>query len=423
LIDQGALDDGSVEDLAARLGVGERHLRRLFVEHLGAPPLAVAKTRRLLFAKKLLNETRLPISEIAFASGFSSIRRFNDAVRSTWDRTPRELRGKPGEGRAATPDPVLSLRLPFRPPFDWDALAAYLAFRAIPGVEAVTPERYVRTFRLEEAVGTVCVEPVAGENHLVAKLRLSGPAPIIRVSDRLRRIFDLSADPDRIAACLRADPELRPRLRAHPGLRVPGAWDGFELAVRAILGQQVSVRGATTLAGRIAHAYGDKLPADLTSDAADAGQPTQLFPGPEALVDIEASAVGLTTARAGAISSLARAAASGDVELEASPGLEESVAALCELPGIGEWTAQYIAMRALREPDAFPAGDLGLRKALAGTGGPAPGREVARRAEAWRPWRAYAALHLWTTPEIAIREAGSRKRVTKKTRKRKESTR
>jgi AraC family transcriptional regulator of adaptative response / DNA-3-methyladenine glycosylase II len=412
LIGLGALDDGSVEDLANRLGVGERHLRRLFVEHLGASPLAVAQTRRLLFAKKLLNETKLPVSEIAFASGFSSIRRFNDAVRSTWDRTPRELRGSRRQGNRASTDPVLSLRLPFRPPFDWDALAGYLAFRAIPGVECVTPDRYTRTLRLDEAVGIVSVEPVPGENHLVAKLRLSGPAPIIRVSDRLRRIFDLSADPDRIAACLRSDPELRPRLRRHPGLRVPGAWDGFELAVRAILGQQVSVRGATTLAGRIAHIYGEKLPGDLSSDEdTRAGTPTHLFPTPSALVKIEASAVGLTTARARAISSLARATVSGEIDLEASAGLEESVGALCELPGIGPWTAQYIAMRALREPDAFPAGDLGLRKALAGPGdGPAPERQVARRAEAWRPWRAYAALHLWTTPEITTRKPAIRRK-------------
>ena len=402
LIDQGALDDGTVDELAARLGVGERHLRRLFQQHLGASPLAVAQTRRLLFAKKLLDETHLSVSEIAFASGFASIRRFNDAVRKSWGKSPRELRGKRPD-RTNGDGPALVLRLPFRRPFDWDALVAYLGFRAIPGVEMITSEKYVRSVRLDEAVGIVEVTPATGESHLVAKLRLSGPAAIIRVSSRLRRIFDLSADPERIAAHLGSDPELRLRLRAHPGLRVPGAWDGFELAVRAILGQQVSVRGATTLAGRMAEVYGEKLPELPTANGPEEPAPTRLFPGAEALVDVDPGAVGLTGARAKAISELARAVASGEVDLEASLGLDEAVARLRELPGIGEWTAQYIAMRGFREPDAFPAADLGLRRAIGG-GEPAPARAVARRAEAWRPWRAYAALHLWTTPDTQEHE-------------------
>ncbi len=394
LIGQGALDDGPVDELAARLGVGERHLRRLFQEHLGASPLAVAQTRRLLFAKKLLDETRLSISEIAFAAGFASIRRFNDAVRKNWDKSPRELRGKQPD-RANGDGPALVLRLPFRPPFDWDALVAFLGLRAIPGVETITPEKYVRSIRLDEAVGIVEVTPAPGKHHLVAKLRPSGPASLIRVSDRLRRIFDLSADPERISAQLRRDPDLRTRVRAHPGLRVPGAWDGFELAVRAILGQQVSVRGATTLAGRITEVYGEKLPELPAAKVADEPAPTCLFPGAEALVDLDPGAIGLTGARAKAISGLARAVAGGEIDLEASAGLDESVARLRELPGIGEWTAHYIAMRALREPDAFPASDLGLRKALGTKTGPATESQLRERAEAWRPWRAYAAVHLW----------------------------
>jgi AraC family transcriptional regulator of adaptative response / DNA-3-methyladenine glycosylase II len=403
LIGQGALDDGSVEQLAARVGVGERHLRRLFLEHLGAAPLAVAQTRRLLFAKKLLDETRLPISEIAFASGFSSIRRFNDAIRTTWGRAPSELRGSRGAARRAE-GPALLLRLAFRPPFDWDALAAYLGPRAIPGVEVATPGRYARTLRQGDAFGTVEVEPAAGANHLVATLRMSGAAPIIRVSERLRRLFDLSADPGRIDSELAADRDLAPRVRAHPGLRVPGAFDGFELAVRAILGQQVSVRGATTLAGRIAHVYGEKLPG---LPGGDGGRelPSRVFPGAEALVDVDPRAVGLTGARANAISALARAVADGALDLDGGSDLERNVARLRELPGIGEWTAHYIAMRAMREPDAFPAADLGLRRAIGSASRPASAGEVAARAEAWRPWRAYAALHLWTTPEIRPRGA------------------
>lgn len=396
LIGEGALDEGSVEDLAERLGVGDRHLRRLFQEHLGASPLAVAQTRRLLFAKKLLDETHLPVSEIAFASGFASIRRFNDAVRKSWDRSPRELRGK--RARTKSKAPSLVLRLPFRPPFDWEALVGYLGFRAIPGVETIHEGTYARSIRLDDAVGIVQVSRQPEENHLIAELRLSGPASIIRVSDRLKRIFDLSADPERIAAQLRRDPTLRGRVRAHPGLRVPGAWDGFELGVRAILGQQVSVRGATTLAGRIAEVYGEQLPGLPAGLAVDGPAPTRVFPDAAALVDLDPAEVGLTRARAAAIASLARAVVAGDVDLDASKGLDEAVARLCELPGIGDWTAQYIAMRALREPDAFPAGDLGLRKAIGG-GEAAPARDVASRAEAWRPWRAYAALHLWTAPE------------------------
>ncbi len=410
LIADGALDHGSVEQLASRLGVGERHLRRLFVEHLGASPLAVAQTQRLLFAKKLIDETQLPISEIAFASGFSSIRRFNDAVRATWKKAPRELRAAPrrrsddritreAAGKEES-GPLLRLRLPFRPPFDWPALSGFLALRAIPGVEVVSAECYLRSIRIGDVRGLVEVRPDTDHNQLVARLRLSGAAPLIRVSERLRRLFDLTADPLRIAAQLAGARALRRSLRAHPGLRVPGAWDGFELAVRAILGQQVSVRGATTLAGRLVEVYGEKLlvgrDAGAVAPASLDPVPSRLFPSPRALLAIDAAAVGLTADRARAIEALAEAVCEGRVDLEASRGLEESVAGLLKLPGIGEWTAHYIAMRALHEPDAFPASDLGLRKALGSGEVLASASEVRERAEAWRPWRAYAALHLWT---------------------------
>jgi AraC family transcriptional regulator of adaptative response / DNA-3-methyladenine glycosylase II len=427
LIADGALDNGSVDDLAGRLGVGERHLRRLFCEHLGASPLAVAKTQRLLFAKQLIDETRLPMSEIAFASGFSSIRRFNDAVRAAWKRPPRELRRAHQRGSdpgGAADDPALVLRLPYRPPFDWSALASFLALRAIPGVEQVSEERYSRSIEVDGVSGLVDVRPAAGKNYLVACLRLSGPAPLSRISQRLRRLFDLTADPTPIAAQLESDRVLRDRLRARPGLRVPGAWDGFELAVRAILGQQISVRGATTLAGRLVSVYGDKLPIArgpggvLHAESADA--PSHVFPRPQALVAIDAAAVGLTAARARAISALAAAVVDGSLDLDASRGLEESVTRLCELPGIGEWTAHYIAMRALREPDAFPASDLGLRHALGANGAPAPITAVRRRAESWRPWRAYAAVHLWA--DLAPAGSVSRKNQPTQTKKQRSRT-
>jgi AraC family transcriptional regulator of adaptative response / DNA-3-methyladenine glycosylase II len=418
LIAEGALDDGSVDDLADRLGVGARHLRRLFLEHLGASPLAVAQTRRLLFAKQLLNETGMPVSEIAFAAGFASIRRFNDAVRKTWDRTPRELRGErvPGPARDqphGAREPALELRLPFRPPLDWDALIGFLALRAIPGVEQVGAEAYVRSIRVQTATGAVTglvrVTPAAGKNRLIARVQLSAPAPLIRVSERLRRIFDLGADPGRIASQLRGDPDLAARVRGRPGLRVPGAWDGFELAVRAILGQQVSVRGATTLAGRVVQAYGEPLPG---GEGGCRDQPTRLFPEPAALAKLRANVVGVPRARAAAIRALARAVAEGALDLQPGADPEATLDALRALPGVGEWTAQYIAMRALREPDAFPAGDLVLRKRLGHDGRPLSERELAARSEAWRPWRAYAALHLWTTAAPASRGRRTRTRKT-----------
>jgi AraC family transcriptional regulator of adaptative response / DNA-3-methyladenine glycosylase II len=404
LIDGGAMDSAGVDALADRLGIGARQLRRLFLEHLGATPLAVAQTRRLHFAKKLIDETALPFSEIAFAAGFSSIRRFNDAVRSTWGRSPRVLRGaraaQGADGQAAP----LELRLPFRPPLDWDALAGFFALRAIPGVELASAERYVRSFALDGATGILDVTPRPGEAHLVARLYVDAPAPLIRISERLRRLFDLGADPLTIGEQLGRDPTLAPLVASRPGLRVPGAWDGFEVAVRAILGQQVSVRGAATLAGRLAEAYGDALPVAATRPDGE-GTPSRLFPRPEALLDLDAARIGLPRARAAAIATLARAVRDGSVDLEASRDLDSTVAQLRSMPGIGEWTAQYVAMRALHEPDAFPHGDLGLRRALGSRAALASAAEVWSRGEAWRPWRAYAALHLWNSPE-----AGPRKR-------------
>lgn len=384
LIGDGCLDEGAVGDLAERLGLGERQLRRLFLRHLGAAPLAVAQNRRLLFAKKLIDETALPMSEIAFASGFSSIRRFNAAVRSAYSRTPSELR----RGRRAVCGSSTRLRLPYRAPFDWRSLLDFFALRATPGVEHVADGRYRRTVAIAGARGSVCVEPLPGEDCLLATLQLDAPAPLIQVAERLRRIFDLGADPGEILEHLRRDPDLAARADVSPGVRVPGAWDGFELAVRAILGQQVSVRGATTLAGRLAERYGEKL---------DAGaELSRLFPEPRVLASARLASLGLPAARARAISGLARAVASGELRIDASLGLEETVRALRALPGVGEWTAQYVAMRALREPDAFPAGDLGLRKAF-GNGKPIPERQLEQRAQAWRPWRAYAAMLLWRT--------------------------
>ncbi|WP_437303945.1 AlkA N-terminal domain-containing protein [Sorangium sp. So ce388] len=407
LIAEGALDDADAPALAARLGVGERHLRRLFLRHIGAPPLAVAQTRRLLFAKKLLDETALSMTEVALSSGFSSVRRFNDAIRATYARTPRELRqaaAKRGGGaaRADAGAPDIALRLPFRPPLDWGALAGFLGARAIPGVESAGPGVYRRTVRAAGGHGVVEVRPVPGEPYLLARLRLPGTEGLIHCAERLRRLFDLGADPDAIAAHLGADPRLAPWVAAMPGVRVPGAWDGFELAVRAILGQQVSVRAATQLAGRLVARHGEPLSlrGGLLPEDAD-GALSFVFPAPEVLAAADLTDLGLPRARAAAISSLAARVAGGEVALDASRGLEETVRALAGLPGIGEWTAHYIAMRALREPDAFPATDLGLRRALGGISGAG----LLAMAEAWRPWRAYAAMLLWMADAQGARPA------------------
>ena len=393
----------AIPDLAARLGVGERHLRRLFLRHLGASPHAVVHAQRVLFAKKLIDETALPMSAVALAAGFSSVRRFNDAMRTTYGRPPTALRRTRRDAVAA---PDLSLKLAFRPPFDWEALLGFLGTRAIPGVEEVDSGVYRRTVRLPEDSGVLEVRRGPGANELTATLRVAcAPPHLFDCVARLRRLFDLEADPLAIATLLAADARLAPIVRRRPGLRVPGAWDGFELAVRAVLGQQVSVRAARTLAARLVARHGDPVASPTPTLRA-------LFPRPEALAAADLTACGLTRARARTVSALAVAVAAGDVALDGTADPEPTLATLRSLPGIGEWTAQYIALRALRAPDAFPAGDLGLRRGYARiavrprgqrgrsrpprTPAPASEADLRRVSESWRPWRAYAAIHLWT---------------------------
>ena len=403
LIADGALDGAGVEELAGRLGVGGRHLRRLFDRHVGVSPLAVARTRRVLFAKKMIDETSLSMTEVALAAGFASLRRFNDAMRRTYHRPPRALRCKPAAADAHADVAGGALKLPFAPPYNWDALVAFLAPRAIPGVEAVGPGHYRRSIEFDGVPGIVEVRPVAGCNHLAATIRISRVTALAAIVARLRRLFDLDANTGEIAAHLGRDEHLAAAVSSLPGLRIAGAWDGFELAVRAILGQQVSVAGATTLVGRLVAAHG----APLALDGACAMRSGLgfVFPRPEALADADLTTIGLPRARAAAISSLAAAVADDANFLTAFTGLDEAVERLRRLPGVGEWTAQYIAMRALREPDAFPASDLGLLRAVAVDGTrPTPAR-LLQIAESWRPWRAYAAMYLWmagSTPQPAM---------------------
>ncbi|HEY1735826.1 MAG TPA: AlkA N-terminal domain-containing protein, partial [Methylovirgula sp.] len=389
LMEKGALDEASIADFAERLGIGERQLRRLFQRHLGATPLAVAQTRRLLLAKQLVHDTRLSMTEIALASGFGSTRRFNETFKTMFGRPPASLRRK----GSATPKVAgeVSLALPYRAPFDWPAMIAFLARRAIPGIETVESDTYARSFDIDGEQGIVIVKRRRGD-ALEATLRCSSLSPLPNIIARLRRVFDLSADPLVIAAHLSEDRLLAPLLDARPGLRVPGAWDGFELAVRALLGQQISIAAARTLAGRIVARFGKPLV------AGSSGFPTltHVFPRAASLAKADLTTCGLPARRASALSSMAATVARDPTIFGPRADLDEAVARLRDLPGVGEWTAQYIAMRELREADAFPAADLGLLRAMSALDGrPWTAKQLIARAEIWRPWRAYAAQHLW----------------------------
>jgi AraC family transcriptional regulator of adaptative response / DNA-3-methyladenine glycosylase II len=388
LISEGALDDGDVEGLAERLGVTSRHLRRLFARHVGASPLAVAHTQRLHFAKRLIDQTALTMQDISVASGFGSVRRFNDTFRKTYGRTPRELRRV---GDTSVVSRALSVRLPYRRPFDWSALLEFLAGRATPGVELVRDGRYLRTVDLGTARGVIEVTGMDGQ--VLLSLHGVGTRALFPVVQRVRSMFDLDAPIDDIANVLGRDTVLKAMLRNRPGVRVPGAWDGFELTVRAILGQQVSVKAATTFAGRIAARYGDRIELAL-EDFPDA--PCRLFPTPQKLVRARLENLGIIRSRARTIRDVARATLEGRLSFDATQSAQDFRAALTSIRGIGDWTAEYVAMRAFKNPDAFPASDLGLLRAFDGEEGrrlrPA---ELARRADSWRPWRAYAALLIW----------------------------
>jgi len=395
LISESGLEDGGVEVLAERLGVGSRHLRRLFLRHLGATPIAVAQTRRLHFAKKLIDETSLPMSQVALASGFGCVRRFNTGIRKVYKRTPTQIR-RLARQTVVQPENQYFFRLRFRPPYDWDVMLQFLAARATPGVEAVELGSYRRSISLEGIHGYFEVSLDEANVALAARVQFGNPRSLFFIVERIRAMFDLNADWAAIARSLRTDPVLAQRVAAHPGLRVPGCWNGFELAVRAILGQQISVKGATALAGRIAKTFGQPFSA--------ASNLTHLFPPPEVLADANLASVGLTSARAETIRSLARAVCDGRIRFEGIVDSDAFLTRLCEIPGIGKWTAQYVAMRALGEPDAFPSADLGLLRSLA-LGSP---RELEQRAEAWRPWRAYAAMYLWNIPsDSGVREGKS----------------
>lgn len=384
LIDEGALTEGSLETLAGRLGVTSRWLRELFERHVGAAPLDVARTRKAHLARRLIEETALPLEDVAAAAGYGSARRLRSAMQETFERPPSALR----RGPAVAPDRALELKLAARAPFDAAPLLAFFAARAIPGVEDVRDGVYRRAFALEGAPATLEVH--ARPDAVLLRLPPRAASALPRVIARVSRMFDLDADVDAIAAWLGRDPRLARALRGRT-VRVPGAFDAFEAGVRALLGQQVSVAAARTLAGRLARVAGAPL-------AAPDGAITHVFPTPAAVAAASLEKLGLPGARAAALRGFAAAVADGSLDLGAFKSLDDAVERLSALPGIGDWTAQYLAMRALGEPDAFPAGDLGVREALARNGRRPGEREVRARAERWRPWRAYAVLALWTEP-------------------------
>ena len=396
---EGALDRGSVEQLAREIGLSSRHMRRLLLDHFGVTPIEVAQTQRLLFAKKLLHETELPMTEVALASGFGSLRRFNAAFIESYRMSPSALRRESDEDRRVSD--VITLRLVYRPPLDWDYWLGYLAHRAIGGIESVSDGAYRRSVTMTHGSAVIngWFEVSNDESRHVLLLRAPRVLTpcLLPLTQRVRQLFDLNANPELIAEQLSSSPLVGSLVKDGRRLRVPGAWDPFELSVRAVLGQQVSVRGASTLAARLAMRFCKPLPdgpADIDRLPIDASILAARTPE-------EVAAIGVPRARAATLVSLARLASSGGLIFPFGATLSDMVARLKEVPGIGDWTAQYIAMRALRQVDAFPSGDLGLRQAVSRLNGSSKpivsSRDLESLSDQWRPWRAYAASQLWSS--------------------------
>jgi AraC family transcriptional regulator of adaptative response / DNA-3-methyladenine glycosylase II len=393
LIADGVVDRAGVSGLAARLGYSERHLHRQLVAEVGAGPIALARAQRAQTARVLIETTDLPFAQVAFGAGFASIRQFNDTVREVFASTPTELRAKAARrtahGDAATAAPgTVRLRLPVRQPFDGDGLLAFLGPRAVPGVEEVVGGTYRRTLRLSH--GPAVVELTPAPDHVRCAVRLSDLRDLASAVQRSRRLMDLDADPVAVADLLEADALLSSLVAKSPGRRSPGHVDGAELAIRAVLGQQVSVVAARTHTARLVRAAGAEL-------AQPDGGLTHLFPDADAVARADAAALAMPGSRRRTLRMLAGHLADGTITIDAGADRSEVEAQLTALPGIGPWTAAYIALRGLGDPDVFLPSDLGVRRALERLGMPADPASVARRAQAWRPWRSYALHHLWAS--------------------------
>ena len=383
LIAEGEFLEGSVATLAKKIGLSTRQVGRLFQRNLGASPIAVHTNRRLLLAKQLLTETSMPMTEVALASGFKSIRRFNAAFIEGCALAPSAIR------RLQTPvtSGRLSLRLAYRPPFDFALMLAFLAKRAIPGIEKITASSYERVAGPINQTCLIRVTRDAKKPELHLEIANADPRMIPDLVQRTRRLFDLDADLQVVNAGLQSSELLRLGIERRPGLRVPGCWDGFEVAVRAVIGQQISVAGATTITARLVAQFGA-----IRTDAK--GELDRAFPTADVLALASLEGLGLTKARMNTLRALAQAAADGAIHFQAGQKADDFEQKICLIPGIGPWTAQYVAMRALRQPDAFLAGDLVLQQVLGGDARLSE-REAAALSQAWRPWRAYAVMHLW----------------------------
>lgn len=386
LILDGALDARTEEQLSSRLGVSARHLRRLFATHLGVTPDGLARSARTHFARRLLDDTDLSVLEITFAAGFGSVRQLNRACQDVFRMPPRELRARRRVADRLVADGGLAMRLPFRGPLDWDTLVTYFAARAIPGVECVSGTTYRRTIVIDGDPGVLELAP-GGDDHLLLVTHLPHWEELTHIVARARRVPSLDLDLDEPTIQLSDDPIIGPLLRTRPGLRVPGTWDPFETGVRAIIGQQVTVAAANTIAGRIVERLGNPVPGLGRLNL------THTFPAPEVLVTANLDGVGLTHARAQAIRCFARAVVEDSIRLDGSVTLEELVGSITAVDGLGSWTAHYLALR-LGERDACPTTDIGLRRALAQRL-PRSASQLSKLAERWRPWRALAATHLW----------------------------
>ncbi|GIJ50086.1 DNA-3-methyladenine glycosylase [Virgisporangium aliadipatigenens] len=369
LIADGVVDRSGVPGLAARLGYTERHLHRLLTAELGAGPIALARAQRAQTARILIETTTLGLADVAFASGFGSVRQFNDTIREIYGRAPSQLREK-----AAPAGGALRLRLPYRAPLHADALLDFLGHRTVPGIDARDGDTYTRTMRLPHGVASVTLKPVPG--YVNAELTLADVRDLAPAVSRCRRLLDLDADPEAIDEVLAADPTLAEEVRKNPGVRSPGATDGLEIAVRAVVGQQVSVASARTVLSKLVVAAGGAFP-----DAAG-------------LLALPDNAFAMPTARRGTLRALAAAVGDG-LDLDGGGDRDEVRAALLDLPGVGSWTTDYIALRALGDPDVFLPTDLGVRRGAAALGLPSDPKRLAAHAERWRPWRSYAVIRLW----------------------------
>ncbi|NKB31484.1 MAG: helix-turn-helix domain-containing protein [Pseudomonadales bacterium] len=407
LIDQGFLDEGSVDELSDQIAVGPRQLSRLFQNHLGASPVEVAQTRRLHFAKKLIDETNMPLSEICFAAGFGSIRRFNAVFNKTYERSPKQLRDKRNvtEKDENGLSEGIRITLSYRPPFDWKSHLAFLAYRSIPGVEVVTATSYARTISLDGAAGHFLVEFEEESHRVQVEIHYPESRQLYQIIDRIKSIFDLRADSEQIDKFLSKDKTLKSMVKKFPGLRVPGCWSEFEVAVRAVLGQQVTVKAASTLVSRIAERYGKSYICNIEGL-------THVFPGPEKLQRTKMDNMGIVTQRIVAIRTIAAQVAKGEMVIDCSVDTAEFVEQICTIKGIGEWTAFYIAMRALNDPNAFPYSDLILRRAIDKDEELTP-KQLLLRSEPWQPWRAYAVILLWKNYGTFIKKSANNKKKRK----------